>query len=276
MKIIMNQLNIYDDTLNLIDHPVAFKNRAFLYGESLFTTIRISGSKPLFLEEHLSRLKRSVNFLYGEEIHENVQSHILKLSKKCLQGKIRVTFYKESDYEGITDHHGVLKVIYYVKSLNDHFLDNIQEVSLSLSESKQIESILPSFLKNGNYLLQSLEKSKAINKGFNDVLFHNIDGFITESSTSNILLRKGKDFFTPKTSSMVLDGITRNVIVDGLCKNKINIYQKNILVKEILEMDECWLLNSISGLQKIIKFEEHNYVSSNEWTETIKKILLEG
>ncbi|MBT7611182.1 MAG: aminotransferase class IV [Bacteriovoracaceae bacterium] len=271
----MNQLTIYDEYLTDISKSNSFSNRAFLYGESLFTTIRISHSKPLFLEEHLERITASLEFLYRTKIPKNIRKNILKICEKFIHGKLRITFYQESNYEDLVDKDGIIQLVYFVKELEHDFLENISNVKLCFADARKTESLIPSFLKNGNYILQSLEKENAQKNNYDDVLFLTHDGFITESSTSNILLRKGDCFYTPASSSMVLDGITKKILCRGMIKENFKVKFESLKVEKLSKIDECWLLSSIVGIQNIAQIENTSYNVDNNWTNKLIAILKE-
>ena len=269
----MNQLNIYNESLELIEGDQCFSNRAFLYGESLFSTIRISEHKPLFLQKHKDRLNESLQFMYQTQLPYNFDENIYQLCKTYPDAKLRVTLYRESNYEGLIDPEGKIKNLFHLKSMNKRYLEDVSEVSLCYAKSKKAETLLPSFLKNGNYLLQTLEKQEAVSRGFQDVLFLNQTNHLTEATTSNILFKKDEVYYTPKVSSMVLAGITRNLIVNSLRKQKVEVNENPISNEEIKNMQQCWLLSSVTGLQKVIKIEEHSFFNVDDETEMLKNIL---
>jgi branched-subunit amino acid aminotransferase/4-amino-4-deoxychorismate lyase len=271
----MNQLNIYNENLTELSNTQSFSNRAFLYGESLFTTIRISNFKPLFLNEHIERMNKSLDFLYGTRCDDNVRKNILKLCEKFKEGKLRVTFYQESDYEGLIDKKGLIHTLYFIKEIESDFLEDVATIKLCFAETRKVKSLLPSFLKNGNYILQSLEKEKAVKNNFHDVLFLSQEGFVTESSTSNILFRKGDCFIAPEHSSMVLDGITMKVLAQGMTEKAYNLSYESLSKDDLGSVDQAWLLSSVIGLQNISQIEKNKFEAESNWTSTLKSILKE-
>src|SRR5947207_3362627 len=76
-------------------------NRAFMYGESVFTTMRLKDGSLQDWDLHLDRLKRGVEFVYGPftEGEEWSMQFQTRLEAKCAletgDKVIRVTVYRE-------------------------------------------------------------------------------------------------------------------------------------------------------------------------------------
>ena len=85
-----------------------FSDCGFLYGYGLFESIRICNGVPVFLEQHLARLKRGsiildIPFLYSEE---QVISEVTQLiEKNSVSGDAILNFYLTAGDRGqnITD-----------------------------------------------------------------------------------------------------------------------------------------------------------------------------
>ena len=75
---------------------------------------------------------------------------------------------------------------------------------------------------------------------------------------------------------MVLGGITRSIIIDSLRSKNIEVCENPISIEEVIKMQQCWLLSSIIGLQKVIKLEESVFFNHGDDTELLKDILLEN
>ncbi len=274
MNITMNQLTLYNQNLDIIKDGPVWLNRTFLYGEGLFSTIRISNFCPLFLDEHLDRLNKGLQYLYGIDADKSLGKKILNLSAKHLNAKLRVSCFQLSSYQSLIEKEGVVHYFFHVLELDQNFLEASLPVKLCFSESRVSENRVPSFLKSGNYLVSILEKKRALEKGFHDILFLDVNNNMTESTTSNVIFRKGDLFYTAPLSSMVLDGVTRRKVINALQKDFIQIKTQHISKEEVLEMDDCWLLNSVIGIQPVEKIEEKHISSSDQWTKKLKKYLI--
>ena len=234
-------------------------NRAFLYGESVFTTIRIHQGKCLFLPDHLERLKKAVDFLFQKKIQNNLKEECLQIAAKYPESSLRITYFQKSGDKGILDYSGDLEVDFKISIKDSDIFCNNDSLKLSIAVSRLLENSLPTFLKRGNYLLSFHEKKMAIQNGYDDCLFLNNSEEVLEASTSNILFRKGEVFFTPTPSSVVLEGITLKNLKKAMIKKNITIIEKTIPYVDCLSMDQCWLLNSNSGITYVEKITKKNF-----------------
>ena len=129
----------------------------FLFGRGLFETILVN-EKPVFLNEHIERMNRGLLKLNIDKKIEadyvleqcekfNINNCALKLivtEKNTIITK-RNILYKEEDYETGFD--------------------------LCLSQLKRNPYSQVTYLKSLNYTDNTLEREKAISKGYNEVLF---------------------------------------------------------------------------------------------------------
>ena len=87
--------------------------------------------------------------------------------------------------------------------------------------------------------------------GYDEVLFLNENGLVTEGSISNIFLVKGNIIYTPKAESGLLPGVVRNFIID-----EFNVIEKEIVLDDLFNADEIFITNSLLGVMKISKLED--------------------
>jgi para-aminobenzoate synthetase / 4-amino-4-deoxychorismate lyase len=92
--------------------------------------------------------------------------------------------------------------------------------------------------------------AKAREHGFEDVIFANEDGEITEGAISNIFIARMGKLLTPPVSSGVLPGVLRRHILetrDGSGEAVLN-------VDDLKSADGIYLCSSLRGLRRVISF----------------------
>ena len=94
--------------------------------------------------------------------------------------------------------------------------------------------------------LYDSEFSQAQSKGYDDVLFLNSDGFVTEGAIHNIFVVKNGLWLTPPVTDGVLPGILRQ----SLLETKTCI-ERQICIDDLMSADEIYLGNSVRGLRRV-------------------------
>jgi para-aminobenzoate synthetase/4-amino-4-deoxychorismate lyase len=85
----------------------------------------------------------------------------------------------------------------------------------------------------------------ALENGYDEVLFLNERGELTEGAISNLFIRKGQQFFTPPVSSGLLNGIYRQYFL----ATRSFASEKLITLTDLLSADNIYIANSVRGLR---------------------------
>lgn len=241
-------------------------NRSTFYGENLFTSLQVINGTPLFFEQHLERLLLSVNFythsnkfltsIAEEKIYRSMKE-ILKLIDINLNYYLRISILFHSNELSLSSDISDLEVIINYQRLTE--LERTLKLKTSLI--KKNNSIFPSFFKLGNYSQEIWELSQVKKEGFNDLLYYNKDGFISECSTSNIFFIKNKNIMTPSLDCNCLDGVTRKQLIKAL-DGKVHIIQEGQFeLTDLIESDFAFVTNSIRGLSLVDSIDGKSFKS---------------
>lgn len=225
----MRAIIVYSDTIKL-DNGVFF-------GQGVFETI-LFGEVPYFLDFHINRLKKALETLDMEPLIE--EREILEyINKLCIKNKVlKIT---------VTDKNVILT------TRDNIYTKEMYRKGFSLKISKVLRnstSILPR-IKSINYIENILEKRKVSKEGYDDVVFLNEKGYLCETSVSNIFCIKDENIYTPSCSNGLLNGTIR----DWVIKN-FNVIECNITIKDLKNMDEVFVTNSLIGIMKIKSIEK--------------------
>ena len=91
-----------------------------------------------------------------------------------------------------------------------------------------------------------LEYEEWKRKGFDEVIFLK-DGFLTDTSFSNIVLKKGNEYITPET--YLLNGTQRQLLLKSGC-----IKEAPVHITDLKEYDELILINAMLNLKNGLHF----------------------
>lgn len=148
--------------------------------------------------------------------------------------------------------------------------DNLLNVTISSFSRPHPKSTKIEAKVCGHYVNSILAASEAKEKGFDEAILLDTDGFLAEGPGSNLFFEKNGKLFTPKTGN-ILPGITRATVID-LCKNlEIELVEGEFLPRDLANADGAFLCGTaaeVIGLQSL-----ENKKFAKEWNDTLGKKL---
>jgi len=229
---------------------ISIFDHGFLYGDGLFETLRAYDGVIFRLSKHLERLARSADRL---ELSLPSVSHLETILYETLKRNalrdalLRLTFTRGEGEIGLDPSlcerptlvvtarpFGGYSPEYYTKGISAAIVQVRRNAICALDPA--MKSI--SFLNN---VMAKMEAKKA---GGDEGLFLNLEGYLSEGTTSNLFwLRRGK-LETPSLEVGLLEGITREVVI-GLAREKNIPVEEGFYKPDLLsEAEEAFLTNS--------------------------------
>lgn len=118
-------------------------------------------------------------------------------------------------------------------------------VTLIIAATKRnLPSALSPHIKSTNFLNNILAKREAIAAGVFDSIFLNWENHLTECSISNLFFVSGARLFTPSLDCGLLDGITRNIVIELARETGISVEEGRFLPDRLFHAEECFLTNT--------------------------------
>ena len=245
------------------EFQISIANRAFLYGDGLFESVKIINGKPFNLDVHLKRLFSAALLLHLE----------INVSRNDFQDDIEILIRENNIKKG-----GNLKILVFREEGGKYLPENNQASSLIMSETSEKNSFslnkkglelglfktqLKPMNKLSNYktisALQSVMCSlDARQKGKDDCLMFNTENRIIESANSNIFYVKNNIVFTPLLGEGCVDGTMRNCIL-SLKDFEYKIVESKVKIGDILEAEEVFLTNAIQGVRWVSHIKEQQF-----------------
>jgi branched-chain amino acid aminotransferase group I len=228
----------------------------FLYGYGLFETMRAYSGHIFRLEKHLARLSHSAKFL---EIDCESTANLEKALYETLQAnnlsdaRIRLTL-SGGKGEPVPDPLAPRTPILFITARSytpyprQIYEQGFKAIVSNIWRNTQSPA---STMKSLNYMDNLLARREAKLAGVDEAILLNEQGFLAESSTSNIFLIKGNNLFTPSQDSGVLPGVTREVVLELAHSSDLKAVEKKIALEELLQADEAFLTNSLVEIMPI-------------------------
>lgn len=216
----------------------------YFFGMGIFETIAVEKGHPLFLRWHLERMEKGLESL--------------GISKKMFLEK--ATLEKIDHYlEAHPMEHGVLKIMASERNLifstreNPYTKKDYQKgFRLDISPVFRNETSPFTYVKSFHYGDNLLEKRRAKQHNYEETLFLNSKGQITETSASNIFFVKDRQLYTPLVECGLLDGILRRYMIETY-----NVQEVVLTPEDFSNFDEAFLTNSLMGIMPALSIGEH-------------------
>ena len=235
-------------------------DRGFLYGDSVFETLRTYHGRPHALNDHLKRLRLSASRIAMEL--ESTEDQLRRSIDQLLKTRpdqesyLRIIITRGDGEFGLApDLATNQRVVILARALAEHpasfWVDGIHAISLQESLRWRGQRIA----KTGNYLNNLLALDSARRAGAHEALRFDADDQLTEGSTSNVFVARKGILYTPDLAAGVLPGITRQLILE--CAQRLNIpVREQAIPRQLLEdADEIMISSSIRELVAVVKLD---------------------
>jgi len=124
----------------------------------------------------------------------------------------------------------------------------------------------------GNYINSVLAKIDAVKNGFDEAIFLDSHGFVSEGSGENIFILKGDTAYTPPIYSSILMGITRETVIQ-LCKDLgLKVVERPITRTELYYSDEVFFTGTAAELTPVVNID-HRKIGDGGVGPISKKLI---
>jgi D-alanine transaminase len=231
----------------LADARISPLDRGFLFGDGAYEVIPVYSRRPFRLAQHLARLATTLDAIrlpnphdaagwtsiVGEIVARNPwadQSVYLQVTRGCGEKRnhafpvpTRPTVFLMSD-ELVTAPAAQLES---------------GVAAVSAADFRWLRCDLKSTALLANCLLRQLAADAGCGE---TVLFR--DGFLTEGSSSNIVIVKDGVLLAPPKSHLMLPGVTYDVVLELAARHGLPHEVREILEDEVRGADELWMTSS--------------------------------
>ncbi len=270
MWVYLNERFVKDDQAR-----ISVFDRGFLYGDGIFETLRIHHARPLFLDRHLHRLRRSCESiglrLPIPEPHWEALLRELVERNRLERTMIRITISRGVGDMGLEPSEGPEPTIVLFPRPLPRLTEDQREHGVRIAilhTRRQPSCALPSHVKSLNYLNNVLAKQEAIEAHTFDGLLLNTDGYLAECTTSNIFFVKNQRLHTPSLQCGILPGITREIVLELAREERIDIQEGTYRPEALIEANECFLTNSGFGILPVSMIDAQLFTSSKAGSVT--------
>lgn len=239
-------------------------DHGLLYGDGVFEGIRSYNGRVFMLEKHIDRLFLSAKAI-AMPIPMTKTQMINAVVKTCqanktMNGYIRLVVTRGVGTLGLNPFTCKKSSVIIIAGTIQLYPQELYVNGLSIVTVGTIrnhtESINPN-IKSLNYLNNVLAKIEAINSGVMEAVMLNPQGFVAEATGDNIFIVKGRTLVTPPRWSGILEGITRNVVMDLAVQEGCAVKEDVLTRYDLYTADEVFLTGTAAEVIGVVNIDRH-------------------
>lgn len=269
----------FNGTIVSTDTGLLTQNRAFLFGDAVFETVKIVNGKILFLEDHYFRLMSSMRVVRMEIpmnfTMEYFEEQILALASAknaSRSARARITVYRNDGGYYLPQNNTVSFLINVESMDNTLYPINQGEYVVDLYTDFYVARQLLSSIKTTNKIINVTASIFASENGWDNCLLLNDSKNVIEALQGNIFMLKGNTLITPPVSEGCLNGVMRRQVLALARKIEyLDVTEETISPFDLQKSDELFITNVIKGIQPITKYRKKEF-STNISTILVQKL----
>ncbi|MFK7001102.1 aminotransferase class IV [Flavobacterium oreochromis] len=253
-------------------------NRAFLYGDAVFETLKVLDNKVLFLEDHYFRLMASMRILRMEIplrfTLEYFENQILKTVKELnieKSARVRFNVFRKNGGLYLPQTNEVDYFATAISSENTIYTITNNTYEVDIYKDFVITKQLLSTIKSTNRTINITGSIYANENNLDNCLLLNHEKNVIEALNGNIFMVKDDTLITPPLSEGCINGVMRKQLLTiAQHIESLKIEERPISSFELQKADELFITNVIKGIQPITKYRKKDYKTSTSELLTSK------
>lgn len=263
----MSQFILFNDEFLPADVAILkATNRGFKFGDGLFESMRMCNGKLQLADEHADRLKAGMKALKMDG-YNLLDAYFLRQKtaelqrKNKLQGNLRfrLSIYRDGDglYTPISNKTGYLLEVSNLDQINYELNQKGLIIDVYDEIPKAINKL--SNYKTSNALLYVMAGLFQKHHRLDEALLLNQNGFLCESTSSNIFVVYQKQIYTPALSEGCVAGVMRTNIIRLVRMENLQIVEAQINPEILNEAEEVFLTNATGGIRWVMGYGRKRY-----------------
>jgi branched-chain amino acid aminotransferase len=258
----MTRIYINGKLFDRNEAKVSVYDHGLLYGDGVFEGIRIYAGKVFKLREHIDRLYDSARAIWldipmsREQMTEATLQTVKANNKQ--EGYIRLLVTRGVGTLGLDprkcEQPQVIIIVDDITMYPAKMYEEGMEI-ITASTIRNHPGAVSARIKSMNYLNSILAKIEAAHAGCQEAIMLNHNGEVAECTGDNIFLVKHGVLRTPPSHAGILEGITRNTILDLARAAGIPTEQPTLTRYDVYAADECFLTGTAAEVIPVVKVD---------------------
>jgi branched-chain amino acid aminotransferase len=256
----MSKVWINGKLFDKADAKISVFDHGLLYGDGIFEGIRVYSGKIFRLRDHIERLYESARHIALEIPlnREQLMHAVTETVKANTQGDgyIRLVVTRGAGYLGLDPARCSDPQVIIIVDTITMYPAEFYEKGLSVITSSLIRNhpnALNPRIKSLNYLNNILAKIEAVRAGCQEAVMLNHNGEVAECTGDNIFIVKHGLIRTPHLVAGLLEGVTRNAVIDLAHAAKITVQEMALTRHDVYSADECFLTGTAAEIAPVVQ-----------------------
>ena len=251
--------NIDGEILDLAEARIPLTDRGFLFGDSIFETLRAYGGRCFRLSDHLARLVRSAGAIRLEiplpkhELRRRVDETVVASGERSAAVRLMVTRGSgplEPDPTKATSPRIIVVARPRPRQPERSYADGVAAVVV-----RSVVSASGPHAKTGNYLASVLAMKEARDAGAYEGILLNPQGAVTEAASSNVFVVRGGVVRTPPVADGLLAGITRQVVLELCASLSVPAEEATLRAEDLRRADEILVTSTLKEIMPVTRLD---------------------
>jgi len=250
------------------DVHLGLMTHALHYGTGVFEGIRAywnSKQEQLHLLQapaHYDRMHRNARILRMELPHSteelvDITLELLRRNQFKADTYIRPLIFASSEEIGVRLHN--LKHSFSIYAIPfGKYVEIEAGIRCMVSSWRRVpdQSLPPRAKITGAYAQSALSKTEAVEAGFDEAIVLTMDGHVSEGSAENLFMYKEGVFVTPPVTDDILEGVTRNLIIE-MVRDELGkqVVERSIDRTELYTCDELLMCGTGAQISPVIEVD---------------------
>lgn len=275
------QINLNGTLVPKEQAVVSVYDHGLLYGDGVFEGIRIYNGNVFLEQEHIDRLYESALAIRltipMSKAELSAATRATVAANNLTNGYIRLVVTRGSGSLGLDIRRTSDPQIIIIADSISLYPDELYESGLPLVTASTIRNhsaALSPRIKSLNYLNNIMAKVEGQDAGTVEALMLNHKGEVAECTGDNIFIVKNGVLKTPPVDAGILEGITRNAVMELARAAGIPVEETAMVRHDIYVADECFLTGSAAEVIAAISLDGRQIGSGKPGPVTQKLLQL--
>ncbi len=245
---------------------VSVFDRGFLYGDSVFETLRTYDGRAFALAEHLERLARSARLVHIDlpvpldQLRQEVEAALASVVERPSLGEcyVRLMLSRGSGALGLDPGTAVqpLRVMIVAPLTPPPPVAYTQGIGVITFATQRVGDATPAAgAKVGNYLVAVLAMRQAREHDAAEALIVDSAGQVVEGASSNLFVVRGGTLLTPSEREGILPGITRRTLLEVARELGVEVRFETVAREELRLCEEVFVSSSIREILPVVRID---------------------